>query len=186
MGLGEKFTPGSDASHFCKPTSTAVASNGQIFVADGCCNSRVAVFDSSGRHLHNLEGDWNVVHSLVLYEQEDVLCVADREGRKVECIGAGLRAPQFRGQKATVLPGLGRVYGIAGRGTALIAVNGKGSVFDPAVRGATLDLAADNQVVDVWGTELQAPHDVAIARGGDAVYVAEIGPNRLRKFEVIT
>jgi len=184
--LGEKFVPGSDSGHFCKPTSTAVASTGQIFVADGYCNSRVAVFDSVGRHLHDLEGDWNVVHGIVLYEQEDILCIADREGKKVECVGAGLRAPQFRGQSATVLPGLGRVYGLAGRGTALIAVNGRGASYDPPARGVTLDLSLDNQLVDVWGTELQNPHDVAIARAGDAVYVAEIGPNRLRKFEVIT
>jgi peptidylamidoglycolate lyase len=184
--LGERFIPGSDSNHFCKPTSTAVSSTGQVFVADGYCNSRVAVFDSAGKHLHDLAGDWTVVHSIVLYEQEDILCVVDREGKKVECIGAGLRAPQFRGQSSTVLPGLGRVFGIAGRGTALIAVNGRGSFYDPPVRGVTLDLASDNQLVDVWGEELQNPHDVTISRAGDAVYVAEIGPNRLRKFEVVT
>ena len=33
--LGEKFVPGNDAGHFCKPTSVAVASSGRIFVADG-------------------------------------------------------------------------------------------------------------------------------------------------------
>jgi peptidylamidoglycolate lyase len=33
--LGEAFVPGNDAGHFCKPTSVAIASTGQIFVADG-------------------------------------------------------------------------------------------------------------------------------------------------------
>ena len=33
--LGEKFIPGDDANHFCKPTSVAVSSSGQVFVADG-------------------------------------------------------------------------------------------------------------------------------------------------------
>ena len=33
------------------------------------CNSRVSVYDGAGRHLHDLEGDWTVVHSLALYEQ---------------------------------------------------------------------------------------------------------------------
>jgi len=186
--LGEKFIPGSGAGQFCKPTATQVAASGVIFVADGYCNSRVSVFDSDGRHLHDIEGDWQIVHSLALYEQEDMLCVADREGRQVECVGAGLRAPQFRGQTSAKLSGLGRIYGIAGRGTALLAVSGKGSFYDPPVRGLTIDLAApeDQQVVGVWGKELHNPHDVAIARSGDAVYVAEIGPNRLRKFEVVT
>jgi len=186
--LGDKFTPGSGPGHFCKPTATAVASTGQVFVADGYCNSRVAVFDSAGTHLHDLEGDWTVVHSLALFEQEDLLCIADREGKQIECVGAGLRSPQFRGQSSSKLTGLGRIYGIAGRGTALLAVNGKGSFYDPPVRGVTIDLAAqeDQQLVGQWGRDLQNPHDVTIARAGDAVYVAEIGPNRLRKFEVVT
>merc|ERR1712083_469067 len=176
--LGEKFEPGSKPGQFCKPTATQVSSTGIVFIADGYCNSRVSVFDGAGRHLHDLEGDWTVVHSLALYEQEDLLCLADREGKQVE----------FLGQSSTKLSGLGRVYGIAGRGTALIAVSGKGSFYDPPVRGVTLDLAApeDHQLVGEWGNELQNPHDVAISRSGDAVYVAEIGPNRLRKFEVVT
>jgi len=186
--LGEKFEPGSGPGQFCKPTATQVSSTGIVFIADGYCNSRVSVYDGAGRHLHDLEGDWTVVHSLALYEQEDLLCIADREGKQVECVGAGLRAPQFRGQSSTKLSGLGRVFGIAGRGTALIAVSGKGSFYDPPVRGVTLDLAApeEHQLVGQWGNELQNPHDVAISRSGDAVYVAEIGPNRLRKFEVVT
>jgi len=186
--LGEKFQPGSGPGQFCKPTSTQVSSTGIVFIADGYCNSRVSVYDEAGRHMHDINGDWTVVHSLALYEQEDLLCIADREGKQVECVGAGLRAPQFFGQSSTKLSGLGRVFGIAARGTALIAVNGKGNFYDPPVQGVTLDLAApeEQQLVGTWGQELQNPHDVAISRSGDAVYVAEIGPNRLRKFEVVT
>ena len=35
LTLGEAFIPGHDEAHFCKPTSVAVASNGDFFVADG-------------------------------------------------------------------------------------------------------------------------------------------------------
>lgn len=35
LTLGEALVPGSDTSHFCKPTDVAVASNGEFFVADG-------------------------------------------------------------------------------------------------------------------------------------------------------
>ena len=49
-----------------------------------------------------------------------------------------------------------------------------------------MDLSNDNQVVDTWGEDLVNPHDVAVARAGDAVYVVEIGPNAVRKFEVVT
>ena len=40
---GEKFTPGSDPEHFCKPTDVAVLPDGTPFVADGYCNSRLVV-----------------------------------------------------------------------------------------------------------------------------------------------
>lgn len=33
--LGEKLVPGSDDSHFCKPSDVAVLPTGEFFVADG-------------------------------------------------------------------------------------------------------------------------------------------------------
>ena len=33
--LGEALQPGSDDTHFCKPTDVAVAPNGEFFVSDG-------------------------------------------------------------------------------------------------------------------------------------------------------
>ena len=33
--LGERFVPGSDTRHFCKPTDVAVLSTGEFFVSDG-------------------------------------------------------------------------------------------------------------------------------------------------------
>ena len=62
------------------------------------------------------------------------MCVADREGKKIDCVGAGLRSPQFIGQISSSIKGVGRVYGLAGRGSALLAVSGKGSYGDPPVQ----------------------------------------------------
>ena len=82
---------------------------------------------------------------------------------------------------------VGRVYGLAGRGTALLAVTGKGLYSGEAPQGLTIDLTGEeNRVLDIWGEGLVNPHDVAISMTGDAVYVAEIGPNTVRKFEVLT
>jgi len=187
--LGEQFVPGKDAAHFCKPTSVAVSSTGVVFVADGYCNSRVLVFDKNGNFLNRtITGDWWVVHSLALYEDEDVLCIANREGEKIECVKAGLHSPQLTGQRLAVLDRdslgqpLGRTFAITGRGTALLSVNGAGSI---SPRGLTIDMGSTPRVVDTWGKQLVNPHDVALARGGDAVYVAEIGPNKITKFEVV-
>merc|ERR1711892_835400 len=143
-------------------------------------------YDANGKHIHDIQGNWNVVHSVVLFEQEDIVCIANREGKSIECLGAGLHSPQFLGQSSSTIKDLGRVYAITGRGAALLAVNGKGSYYDPPTRGVTLDLESENQLVDTWGDELVNPHDVAVARAGDAVYVVEIGPNAVRKFEVVT
>lgn len=51
LTLGEAFVPGDDERHFCKPTDVAVASNGDLFVADGYCNSRIMKFDKNGNLL---------------------------------------------------------------------------------------------------------------------------------------
>ena len=33
--------------------------------------------------------------------------------------------------------------------------------------------------------ELKNPHQMAVSREGDTIYVTEIGPNRIRKFNVV-
>lgn len=49
LTLGERFVPGKDMAHFCKPTSVAVESRtGDFYVADGYCNSRVMRFNAAG------------------------------------------------------------------------------------------------------------------------------------------
>lgn len=47
--MGEKFIPGSDQGHFCKPTGVAVTVDGSIYVADGYCNNRIMKFDRNGK-----------------------------------------------------------------------------------------------------------------------------------------
>lgn len=41
LTLGTAWEPGSDAQHFCKPTDVAVLPDGDAYVSDGYCNSRV-------------------------------------------------------------------------------------------------------------------------------------------------
>lgn len=53
LELGVKFEPGGDENHFCKPTSVAVLPEGDFFIADGYCNSRIIKFSRTGvRLLH--------------------------------------------------------------------------------------------------------------------------------------
>ena len=48
--MGVAFESGHDEKHFCKPTDVAVSEKtGDIFVADGYCNSRILKFSADGR-----------------------------------------------------------------------------------------------------------------------------------------
>jgi hypothetical protein len=43
---------------------------------------------------------------------QDILCVADREGERVVCVGAGLEHPQLSGAQFTDIARLGRTFAI--------------------------------------------------------------------------
>lgn len=87
--LGEKFQPGNDESHFCKPTKVSVSKlNGHVFVADGYCNKRVVEFDKSGKFVRNYEDAKNpmlVVHGIALIEPLGLVCAASREQGRIVC-----------------------------------------------------------------------------------------------------
>lgn len=52
LTLGEAFVPGSDKSHFCQPTDVAVdPDNGNVYVSDGYCNTRILKFSPEGKYL---------------------------------------------------------------------------------------------------------------------------------------
>ena len=64
-----------------------------------------------------------MAHSLALFEQEDVLCVSDRENAKIDCMKAGLRWPiegpvdrDETGVAVITYTGVGRTYAIAAKG----------------------------------------------------------------------
>lgn len=190
--LGVAFESGKDENHFCKPTDVAVSERtGDFFVADGYCNSRILKFSSEGKLKQIIDGDWKVPHSLAMFDESDVLCVANREGQRVDCLRAGIDRPLYAnrdetGQKVTTYNGVGRVYAIEGKGTALLTMSGS-----PNVRGLTIDTASDDHpIIDEWGKNdnINDPHDIAISLTGDAIYVAEItsgkGP-KLQKYDVM-
>ena len=74
------------------------------------------------------DGDWTVPHSLALFEESDVLCVANREGQKIDCMKAGIERPLYAnrdetGQKVTSYKGVGRPYAIDGKGIKIFFQN---------------------------------------------------------------
>jgi len=191
--LGVAFESGKDEKHFCKPTDVAVSERtGDFFVADGYCNSRILKYSSDGKLKQIINGDWEVPHSLALFDESDVLCVANREGERIDCMKAGIERPLYAnrdetGQKVTSYTGVGRPFAIDAKGTALLTMSGS-----PNIRGLTIDTASDTQpIIDQWAKNdnLNDPHDIAVSLTGDAIYVAEITPGKgpkLQKYDVMT
>lgn len=90
--MGKNMMPGSDQHHLCQPTDVAVLRNGDFFVADGYCNSRVVKFNKRGEYVtewssedEKMPSHFFVPHSLALNERANLLCVADRENYRVQC-----------------------------------------------------------------------------------------------------
>ncbi|XP_076043885.1 peptidyl-alpha-hydroxyglycine alpha-amidating lyase 2-like isoform X2 [Oratosquilla oratoria] len=197
--LGEAFHPGSDDGHFCKPTGVAVAESGEFFISDGYCNARILRFHPDG----TLQAQFGrmdtevtsphslyVPHGLTLDQSRDALCVADREHRRVLCVTAGLVNPAEFGQNPLVLQedNYKRIYDVAAlRGVVVGVAGNTNEKTEVKGLGSGVGFSADldqGQVVDEWTTisSLHNPHSIAVSQGGSAIYVTEIGPNKVWKF----
>ncbi|KAF7997407.1 hypothetical protein HCN44_005978 [Aphidius gifuensis] len=202
--LGERFTRGSDDQHFCQPTAVAVAKSGEIVVADGYCNNRIMVFDESGNLINKIPQQnefvtLRVPHGLAILDQGDV-CVADRENMRIICLNVGLRSnndinnnnnnnninERRRPPLTLHQPDLGRVFAVAAHGNILYAVNGPTSPMIP-IRGFIMDPKFE----DIFGSwspstgNFEQPHAMAISPNGSELYVTEIGPNKIWKFDLV-
>ncbi|PIK59450.1 hypothetical protein BSL78_03663 [Apostichopus japonicus] len=200
MTFGQAFSPGSDADHLCKPTDVAVCSKtGDIFIADGYCNSRILKFAPNGTFLleitaHYPEGDddansdlasFRIPHSLTMVESKGWVCVADRENARIQCFNAhnGTFAKEFSS------PEFGReVFAIAYSPVedVLYAVNGpRLHRSDVSTSGFTFDLDS-GEILDKWTPDPEhfgVLHDIAVSPKEDSVFVADIETNRVWRFE---
>lgn len=194
LTIGEPFTAGLPFRHrvlFCMPTSVAIASTGEIFVADGYCNNQIVKFNAAGTLLLTIPAysdTWslNLPHSVTLLEHLDLVCVADRENMRIVCPKAGLKSYADPLEPPTTIedPTLGRVFAVTSHGDTIYAVNGPTSQ-NIAVRGFTVNAVYGN-ILDTWEptTGFTNPHSLAVTRNGSHLYVSEIGPNKIWKFEL--
>ncbi|XP_030031920.2 peptidyl-alpha-hydroxyglycine alpha-amidating lyase 1 [Manduca sexta] len=184
MVLGDKFVPGRDDMHFCKPSAVAVLANGDFFVADGYCNHRILKFSPEGSIIlqwGTSNGDspfvLNVPHALTLAEEQQVVCVADREHGRVPCFRAdnGTFVQHYR----SWLIG-SRLFSVAYspvHGGRLYVVNGPNEAVP--VRGYVIDYQSGKLLQTFAPAN---PHDIVVSPDGSKVYVAELNPYKVYKF----
>lgn len=195
LTLGVSFVPGNDDNHFCKPTAVATMSDGDFFVSDGYCNSRIIKFDKNGNFLmqwgrNAYEGvkspvyGFNVPHALALAEDKEMLCVADRENGRILCFNC--HNGSFIVQFASFEMG-SRIFSVAyspAQGGLLFVVNGPEFIGGGLVSGFVISLVS-KQLIEAFspnGQGFSSPHDVAVNTDGNQVYVVELGSSKVWKF----
>ncbi|XP_031334996.1 peptidyl-alpha-hydroxyglycine alpha-amidating lyase 2-like, partial [Photinus pyralis] len=191
--FGQNFEPGDDKDHLCKPTSVAVASTGEIFIADGYCNSRILKFTALGRLMRTIPSgneclSLSVPHHTALIESLDRICVADRENKRVVCPSAELSERSLTQPLTIQTPDMGRIFGIAAVGEIIYAVNGPSLPFDMQLPVQGFIISAENEtVIGDWGPfeKFQNPHAIAASPNTSSLYVVEIGPNKVWKFNLV-
>ncbi|XP_045477429.1 peptidyl-alpha-hydroxyglycine alpha-amidating lyase 2-like isoform X1 [Harmonia axyridis] len=190
--FGEKFTPGSDENHLCMPTSFAIATTGEIFLADGYCNSRVLKYNALGKLLKIIPSrdeflPLQIPHGITLIESLDRICIADRENMRVVCPRAGLYNLQGKKYPPLIIqkPDMGKVYDVSAKGNWIYAINGPTSSLIN-IEGLTIDPETE-EIIDRWSPPegFGLPHAIAVCPNGSSLYVAEIHPNKIWKFELV-
>lgn len=183
LALGKPGRPGSDSKHFCKPTDVAVDRTGVFYVSDGYCNNRIMMFSSFGQLLKEINDNslaesplslsppsFRIPHSVSLDETSQLLYVADRENGRILVFNA-LNGKLIR----SIASKFDTIYAISCKGGKVYGVSGPNSP-----RGFTYDVKSDT--FTLWA-EFTRPHDIAVSRDGQEIYVGEIGPNKLWKFK---
>ena len=80
---------GAPGDSFRRPTDVAWDAAGNIFVADGYDNSRVAKFDKDGKYIKSWgqrgtkEGEFHTVHTIAI-DAKDNIYVGDRENKRIQ------------------------------------------------------------------------------------------------------
>jgi DNA-binding beta-propeller fold protein YncE len=97
--IGTPNVPGTDSTHFYRPTFIAWAPNGDFYVADGYQNTRVVKFDRTGKFLmtwgergengkETRLGYFNNVHGVAVDPQTGRVFVNDRGNRRIQVFDA--------------------------------------------------------------------------------------------------
>lgn len=89
LRIGTPNEPGCDATHMNRPTDMAIGPSGDVFVADGYANARIAHFDRYGKFIKDWgkvgtgPGEFSFPHSIVM-DSKGILYEADRSNNRIQ------------------------------------------------------------------------------------------------------
>ncbi|XP_076245170.1 peptidyl-alpha-hydroxyglycine alpha-amidating lyase 1 isoform X2 [Calliopsis andreniformis] len=197
--LGEAFEPGNDDRRFCKPTAVAVQPNGDFFVSDGYCNSRIIKYNQKGEKILQWGRHWGsgggnaymrapppyaflIPHALALANEYNLIFVADRENGRI----VSFFAQNGTFHKEYKHPIIGtKIYSVAYAKDRLYLINGPdpNPNYNAHIRGFVLDVNAGN-ILSQFRPEhdMDRPHDIAVTENGSEIYVVELNKYTIYKF----
>lgn len=184
LQIGTTNEPGHDGTHLNRPADVALTRSGDILIADGYGNNRIAKFSPTGKFIKEWgggpddqsteDGKFHLPHA-VQVDPNDKVYVIDRENRRIQMFDT-------EGKFLSKWTHLGYAWGIAlsldGK-VAFIAENDKEEILKVST--------ADGQILARWGGRGRGPgqfdwaHGIAVDSKG-AVYVADTYGQRLQKF----
>lgn len=193
LEIGERMIPGSDKKHLCQPADIAVLKNGDFFVADGYCNSRIVKFSKSGEYLsewssedEKMPAHFFLPHSLALNEAKNLLCVADRENYRVQCFDLNGNFLQ-----QSLYNDYGPIYSVAfaaNNASTLFAINGFNSRQDQQFDKKIFLISTVNG--NIQGsinllTDIRTPHDLALSDDASEIYIGNLNPPLVFKYVLV-
>ena len=196
MTLGKEGVAGNGPDTFDRPTGVAVAPNGDIFVADGHSpnkygNARVVKFAKDGRFLKTWghkgagPGEFDEPHDIFLGGSQSRVYVADRKNRRVQVFdqdGNFIAAWKQFGQPSSVFVGKDDTIYVGASFPDSTAKKGE-------IRGITIGSAKDGSLrafipdpTDLDQVDVGTSASGIAADDKGAIYAADVGPHKLRKY----
>ena len=196
LALGRKGVAATGADGFDRPTSVAVASNGDVFVSDGHApnkfgTARIVKFSKDGRFIRewgrkgSRPGELDEPHDIFVGGSRGWVYVADRRNSRVQVFdqdGAFIAAWKQFGQPSSVFIGPDDTIYVGASFPDPAAKRGeqRGITIGNAIDGALKAFIPDPTDLDTVITGTSAS-GIAADRAGN-VFAADVGAHKLRKY----
>ncbi len=194
FAVGEPRIGKWDATHFNQPTDIAIRADGSFYVSDGYVNSRVALFDRTGKWVQEWgkkgegHGEFSNPHGLSFVPGSTDVIVADRQNARLQLFDRnGTFKRQWVGEKDAQTTG--RVFSVAADAEGALYVGIRREDYDPPHTGV-VKLDRNWKIVAAIGfgkpgdPVFNAVHDLAVGPDG-SVYVAETRTKRVVKLRPV-